>query len=410
MLFMKKKKIIKNKSSGNKILKIFMWGIVALLALIGFIELGYYIGYVDGSKYIEPQKPASKEPAKKEHFTKTSEQNISSIKEPEHKDLSANESKRSPILPPMEETAQNSSSKREEDLKERLKTVLKEEQNRYAQKGAAHEHEEPIQKLDKPIKIAQEEPPKLDHTPKKVEKTPKKEDSSSKKNGYLGVHEKIQKEQTNAKPKLAIIIDDVSFTQEVNSIKKLNLNLTMSFLPPNIIHPDSALLASKESFYMVHLPMEAINFNACEPLTLKVEDSQAVISKRVDDVVKFFPRVRYLNNHTGSKFTSDEAAMNKLIFALKEHKIEFIDSRTIAGTKAQKVMKAYGERYIARDVFLDDIISVPYVKQQIKEAVELAKKRGYAVAIGHPHVNTLEALRESKALLSEVELVQINKI
>ena len=61
-------------------------------------------------------------------------------------------------------------------------------------------------------------------------------------------------------------------------------------------------------------------------------------------------------------------------------------------------------------MFLDDSINVAYIKKQIQEAVRIAKLKGHAVAIGHPHANTLEALRESKALLSQVELVQINKI
>jgi len=236
-----------------------------------------------------------------------------------------------------------------------------------------------------------------------LKKTPKKTQ-------HIAVKENVEKETYSGKPKLAIIIDDVSFSREVKAIKNLDLTVTMSFLPPNAIHPDSALLASKESFYMVHLPMEAVSFNASEPITLKVGDSQAVISQRIDDVVKLFPRVKYLNNHTGSKFTADEVAMNRLIFALNAHHIEFIDSRTIAQTKAPKVMKANGERYIGRDVFLDHTMNVEYVKKQIQEAVKVAKSKGYAVAIGHPHPNTLEALRESKELLSQVELVQINKI
>ena len=48
---MKKKRTIKSKDSTNKRLKIFTWSAIAILALMGFIGLGYYVGYVDGSKY-----------------------------------------------------------------------------------------------------------------------------------------------------------------------------------------------------------------------------------------------------------------------------------------------------------------------------------------------------------------------
>ncbi len=396
---MKKKRIIKSKDSANKTLKIFTWGAIAILALIGFIGLGYYIGYVDGSKYTNTGSSTHKELNLTESSSNVTFPQVLPKKVDESKVVTSKEPQKTPDV----SKAQNISSKQEEDIKERLKTVLNEEKNRYAIKGASHEYEESPEKINKPIKVEKKVPIKLEHPPKKIEK-------NSKKIQHVAVKESSTKETFSGRPKLAIIIDDVSFPQEVKAIKKLDLTVTMSFLPPNSIHPDSALLASKESFYMVHLPMEAVSFNASEPITLKVGDSQAVISQRLDDVVRLFPRVKYLNNHTGSKFTADEVAMNRLIFALNAHNIEFIDSRTIAETKAPKVMRAYGERYIGRDVFLDHTMNVEYVKKQIQEAVKVAKSKGYAVAIGHPHPNTLEALRESKELLSQVDLVQINKI
>ncbi|MDD2356477.1 MAG: divergent polysaccharide deacetylase family protein [Thiovulaceae bacterium] len=381
-------------------MKIFTWSAIAILALMGFIGLGYYAGYVDGSKYTDTRSAKHKESNATEPFSSVTSTQALPKKADEPKIVTSKEPKLPLDLP---KSTQNISLKQEEDIKERLKTVLNEEQNRYAIKGASHEYEGNPEKINKPIKVEKKVPQKLEYPSKKIEKTPKKTQ-------HVAIQESNNQGTFSGKPKLAIIIDDVSFSKEVKAIKKLDLTVTMSFLPPNLIHPDSAVLASKESFYMVHLPMEAVSFNASEPITLKVEDSQALISQRVDDVVKLFPRVKYLNNHTGSKFTADEVAMNRLIFALNAHHIEFIDSRTIAQTKAPKVMRAYGERYIGRDVFLDHTMNVEYVKKQIQEAVKVAKSKGYAVAIGHPHPNTLEALRESKELLSQVELVQINKI
>ena len=212
------------------------------------------------------------------------------------------------------------------------------------------------------------------------------------------------------KPKLAIIIDDMSVASQVNAIKSLNLPLSMSFLPPSKNRPNSAKLAAKEKFYMVHLPMEAMSFTKEEPFTLRVSDSQVMIQKRINKIKKLFPRVKYLNNHTGSKFTSNELAVNKLIYALKKQRINFIDSRTIASTKVPKVMKNYGMRYVARDVFLDHKMDKAYVKKQISKAIQVAKTHGTAIAIGHPHVNTIMALNESKKLFKDVELVLINKL
>ena len=213
-----------------------------------------------------------------------------------------------------------------------------------------------------------------------------------------------------SKAKLAIIIDDVSVKSHVEAIKSINLPLTMSFLPPSKYRPNSAKLASKEKFYMVHLPMEAQRFNKEEPFTLKAKDSQKTIKKRITDLVALFPRVQYINNHTGSKFTSDEVAMNRLMSVLNSKKINFIDSRTTAQTKAPKVMKNFGLKYVSRDVFLDHHNDKPYILSQIKKAIKIAKSHGSAIAIGHPHKNTLLAINESKKLFKDVELVYINKL
>jgi len=216
--------------------------------------------------------------------------------------------------------------------------------------------------------------------------------------------------RVSTKPKLAIIIDDVSVKSHINAIKSLGIPLTMSFLPPSKFRPNSATLAAKEKFYMVHLPMEAQAYTKEEPFTLRVDDSQQKITDRISKIKKLFPRVRYINNHTGSKFTSDEMAVNRLMYALNKQKINFIDSRTTSKTKVEKVMSNYGKKYIARDVFLDHHMDKPYIKDQIKRAIKIAKTHGTAIAIGHPHANTILALSEAKKLFKDVELVLVNRL
>ena len=266
------------------------------------------------------------------------------------------------------------SKKSKSTVNERLKKVLKEEGKSFS--GASHEYED----------ISLPKPPK---PPSRVKRDVKR---------------------VSSKPKLAIIIDDVSVLSHVKAIKSLGIPLTMSFLPPSSFRPNSAKLASKEKIYMVHLPLEAQSFSAEEPKTLRISDSDAKISQRVLKIKQMFPRVRYLNNHTGSKFTSNELAMNRLLYALKSQNIYFIDSRTTAETKAPKVMKNLGLSYVARDVFLDHAMDKASIKVQIKRAIQIAKLHGTAIAIGHPHANTLLALHESKALFKDVELVLINRL
>ncbi|NOR57365.1 MAG: divergent polysaccharide deacetylase family protein, partial [Sulfurimonas sp.] len=62
------------------------------------------------------------------------------------------------------------------------------------------------------------------------------------------------------------------------------------------------------------------------------------------------------------------------------------------------------------DVFLDHAMDKASITTQIKRAIKIAKLHGTAIAIGHPHANTLLALHESKKLFKDVELVYINRL
>jgi polysaccharide deacetylase 2 family uncharacterized protein YibQ len=53
-----------------------------------------------------------------------------------------------------------------------------------------------------------------------------------------------------------------------------------------------------------------------------------------------------------------------------------------------------GVRSAYRKVFLDDTATREAVLQQLSLAEKDARRDGWAIAIGHPHAETLEALRE----------------
>ncbi len=212
------------------------------------------------------------------------------------------------------------------------------------------------------------------------------------------------------KPLLAIIIDDVAFSNEVKKIKALPFKVTPSFFPPTKRHPDTPKLAGQFSFYMVHLPLQAFHYPHPEPHTLLVSDTQKTINDRIKNIKKWFPRDKFLNNHTGSKFTSDYDAMTRLYKALDKNSIVFIDSRTSAKTVALKVADTFNKKLLSRDIFLDNIADIAYIQNQLKKAVKKAKAKGFAIAIGHPHPKTLQALEESKNLLKDVKLVYVSTI
>ena len=213
------------------------------------------------------------------------------------------------------------------------------------------------------------------------------------------------------KPKLVILIDDVSTKAQKDKILNIGYTVNMAFLPPTKAHKDSASLAQSLPFHMIHFPMQASSaFKGEEIDTLRVTDSYETIEKRVKQLRAWYPNAIYTNNHTGSVFTENEEAVDKLFRALKKYNFIFVDSRTSAKSVIKKYAKKYDMPYIVRNTFIDNEKDYKSIQTQLKKAIDIAKKQGYAIAIGHPHNITLQVLKESKHLLKDVEPIYMNKL
>lgn len=213
-----------------------------------------------------------------------------------------------------------------------------------------------------------------------------------------------------SKPRLAIIIDDVGFMPQAEEIKKLPFRVTPSIFPKGKFNPKSHEIAKEFDFFMVHLPLEAREFYQKEHEWLRIEDKEEKIETKIKALKRDFPRLTHLNNHTGSKFTENLPAMRRFLKVLEEENLTFVDSRTTPYSKAPQIFEEEGKLLLSRDVFLDNERSISYIKKQLQEAVKIAKKRGYAIAIGHPHAETFQALRGSSHLKEEVEFVYVKDL
>ena len=213
------------------------------------------------------------------------------------------------------------------------------------------------------------------------------------------------------KPKLAIIIDDVSNRSQLNAILATGVKMTPAIFPPSELSMTSHRLANHVKHSMIHLPMESSSkqFNS-QYKTLLTSFSSNKIEERVKELRRLFPHTKYVNNHTGSVFTDHKKAMGRLYHALREEGFVFVDSRTIGSSKVKKIAQQYGDAYVSRDIFIDNKHDIAYIHKQLQKAVKIAKKRGYAVAIGHPHKITMRALKSANKILKDVELVYIDAI
>lgn len=220
-------------------------------------------------------------------------------------------------------------------------------------------------------------------------------------------------QKTKPRPKvgkMVIIIDDVSTYEDAKNIKKTGLKITPSFFPKTAITPNTPEISRQFENFMIHLPLLAKNYTDKFKITLKPSDSSEKIENLIAKIRADFPRAKFINNHTGSEFTSNENATERLFDALLKHGFKFVDSRTSSESKVEKIARKNSQRYIFREVFLDNTPSVSHTKQMLKKAVAIAQKKGFVIAIGHPKSSTFEALRTSAEILSGVEIVYLDEI
>lgn len=197
------------------------------------------------------------------------------------------------------------------------------------------------------------------------------------------------------RPILAVVIDDAG-VDVVRSRRAVRLPgpLTIAFLPYGYDLPAMVQTAQENGHeIMVHLPMEPTSPDADPgPEALLTGLSEAELDRRIDWNLARFGHYVGLNNHMGSKFSADRDGMRRVLSRLAAEGLFFLDSVTTAETQGYRLAQELGVPYAVRDVFIDHSLAPAAIRGQLAEAVATAKRQGYAVAIGHPHDETLEAL------------------
>ena len=215
--------------------------------------------------------------------------------------------------------------------------------------------------------------------------------------------------------RLAIILDDLGNDRAAaDAIFALQCPITISVLPN---HPRSVEIAEEAHRrgyqIMLHLPMQSVGNERPEARELRPGMSAGEVNSLVGNLLEAVPDVAGVNNHQGSQSTADAALMNELMPVLRQHDLFYVDSRTTAATVAFDTAQRFGVRAGFRNVpFLDDVVEVGAVRKQVQLALRDARKKGDAIAIGHPHAATLQALREvlPEAKAQGVRLVFVSDV
>lgn len=197
---------------------------------------------------------------------------------------------------------------------------------------------------------------------------------------------------------IVLVIDDFGYRNDNISDGFLNLSipLTCAIIPG---HTASKKFAEKAVSYgkevIIHMPMESENYSPGEDeYKLLTSMTSELLENKLIQAFESLPEAIGMNNHQGSKATSDSKTMTVLASVLKDRGKYFIDSRTSSLTIGEKTMVSFGVPTARRNIFLDNNNDLDKIEEQMNKLANSAKKNGFAVGLGHARKNTLSVLEK----------------
>lgn len=216
--------------------------------------------------------------------------------------------------------------------------------------------------------------------------------------------------------KLSILIDDVGMNTQTadlfGEIKKPVSFATIPFLPKS--NEATKKLRSYGFEVMLHMPMAGSNdqLNSKTEGIVMPEMTKEEVYKRFDKAIGDVGELKGFNNHMGSRFTEDAFQMKTLLKYAKDKNMYYVDSKTTSKSKGYSTAKDLGVPTYYCSKFLDNSKDVEDIKKEIKSAVEMTKKNGKLLVIGHYHKNMAVALKSMVNYIENegVELVYVREV
>jgi len=212
----------------------------------------------------------------------------------------------------------------------------------------------------------------------------------------------VKKQQTG--PKIAFVIDDCGY--DLFLAKKLSsfrYPLTLAVLPHLKYSTETAqVVRDANQTLLLHQPMQPKSYPDNDPgegamlLNMPEKIMKIWLDKNVEDLGK----IDGFNNHMGSAMTESRTKMRQVFKHMSKHTDFFLDSYTTSKSVAYDECLKAGLKCAQNRKFIDNELDYNYIRSKIIEGVEIARKKGYVIMIGHLKKETVNAL---ETILPELE-------
>ncbi|WP_096154936.1 MULTISPECIES: divergent polysaccharide deacetylase family protein [Bacillus] len=187
--------------------------------------------------------------------------------------------------------------------------------------------------------------------------------------------------------KVAIVIDDFGNNMKgTDEILSLPATLTIAVMPFLSTTKEDAELAHKLGHEVIlHLPMEPRKGKKSwlGPGAITTDLSDEEIHKRVNAAMDEVPHIVGINNHMGSKATSDERVMRIVLQICKERGLYYLDSKTSGKSVVAKIATELGVPYLENELFFDEVYTTKHIVRQANQLLKRMDEKDSIIAIGH---------------------------
>ncbi len=217
----------------------------------------------------------------------------------------------------------------------------------------------------------------------------------------------------DSSPRIALIIDDLGNWRSAG-VRAVSLPgpvacAVLPHTPFAALIAERAYVAGKE--VMLHLPLAPIQHEAIAAGTIFIDTTRAQLVRIFALDINSIPHVVGVNNHMGSLLTQHPGHMAWLMTEMRERGgLFFVDSVTSEASIALKIATEKGVPATRRDVFLDNIPTEAAIDREFQRLMQLARRNGIAVGIGHPYPATLTYLERTLPKLAEegIQLISVS--
>jgi polysaccharide deacetylase 2 family uncharacterized protein YibQ len=196
-------------------------------------------------------------------------------------------------------------------------------------------------------------------------------------------------------PMIAIVIDDAGVAR-ARTERAIDLPppLTIAFIPYSRNLTQQTRRARQNGHeLLLHIPMEAGSSTVDPgPNALLTSLDGDEIMRRFRWALSRFDGYVGVNNHMGSKFMARPDLLEPLLLEMHARGLMFLDSRTDRTTVGADLARGMELPHASRQVFLDNDLDADKIAAQLAELERVARRRGHAIAIGHPHDVTVDVL------------------